>query len=121
MLSGVKKMVMQNKVFVMMLFCVVWISNGMFAANDEFGVATAMTVIVDFLMSPWVKGVIFIALAIECIMLITAGRADGQAFKKFIPVIAGTILLLAAPKIVSKFTNTLNDTRTTANSLLSGN
>lgn len=117
MVSGVKKIVKENKFFIFALLFGFIALTGAFA-DDDFGVASAMQTIVDFLMSPWVKGIIFIALAVECILLVTEGRADGQAFKKFIPVIAGTILLLAAPKIVSKFTSTLSNSKTSAQALL---
>jgi type IV secretory pathway VirB2 component (pilin) len=53
--------------------------------------------------SPWVKGIACIALIVECILLITAGRQEQGMFKKFIPWIAGTILFMAAGTITSVF------------------
>jgi type IV secretory pathway VirB2 component (pilin) len=59
--------------------------------------------ILKILGSPWVKGIACIALIIECIALLTAGRQEPGMFKKFIPWIAGTLLLLAAGTITTAF------------------
>jgi type IV secretory pathway VirB2 component (pilin) len=74
-----------------------------FAANEDFGLGDRVKIILDFLGSPWVKGVALIALIAECIGMMTAGRQEPGMFKKFIPWIAGTLLFLAAGTITSKF------------------
>jgi len=115
-IKDLKSLIRNHKKICMMLF--VAVISAMTLTADEFGVAQSMEVIIEFLMSPWVRGLIFIALFVECILLVTAGRADGQAFKKFIPIIAGTILLLAAPTIIKKFTEGLETSKSNATSLL---
>jgi type IV secretory pathway VirB2 component (pilin) len=73
------------------------------AAADDFGLDDKVGMILQMLSSPWVKGIACIALIVECIALITAGRQEPGMFKKFIPWIAGTILFMAAGTITSKF------------------
>jgi type IV secretory pathway VirB2 component (pilin) len=60
-------------------------------------------IIVKFITSPWVKGIAFVALVIECIAMIFAGRQEPGMFKKFIPWIAGTIVFMAAGTITTAF------------------
>lgn len=103
--KNTRSFVSSHKVLCVMLFVLFCCCSNVFAA-DDFGVATAMETIINFLTSKWVIGVFFVAFCVECIMLMTAGRADGQAWKKFVPILAGTILFLAGPTITKKFMNT---------------
>lgn len=81
------------------------------AQSDEFGVSTNIAMILQFLASPWVTGLACIALIIEAILLLTAGRSEPGMFKKFVPWIAGTIVFLSAGTITSKFIGeSLSDT-----------
>ena len=75
------------------------------AQDDSFGLDDKVSMVLQMLSSPWVKGIACIALIAECIGLITAGRQEPGMFKKFIPWIAGTILFMAAGTITSKFVN----------------
>jgi type IV secretory pathway VirB2 component (pilin) len=72
-------------------------------AQDNFGLGEKMQTLLDVIGSPWVKGIAAIALIIECIGLITAGRQEPGMFKKFVPWIAGTILFMAASTITNTF------------------
>jgi type IV secretory pathway VirB2 component (pilin) len=80
------------------------------AQTDDFGLDEKIGMVLQMLSSPWVKGIACIALIVECIGLITAGRQEPGMFKKFIPWIAGTILFMAAGTITSKFINVETDT-----------
>jgi type IV secretory pathway VirB2 component (pilin) len=79
-------------------------------AADDFGLDEKIGMVLQMLSSPWVKGIACIALIVECIGLITAGRQEPGMFKKFIPWIAGTILFMAAGTITSKFISVEEDT-----------
>jgi len=72
-------------------------------ASDDFGLNSKVASLVILLNNPWVKGIAFVALVIECIAMITAGRQEPGMFKKFVPWIAGTIVFMAAPTITAKF------------------
>lgn len=72
-------------------------------AEDTFGLNSKVQILVDLISSPWVKGIACIALVVECIGLVTAGRQEPGMFKKFIPWIAGTIIFMAAGTITNKF------------------
>jgi type IV secretory pathway VirB2 component (pilin) len=74
-------------------------------ASDAFGIGARVQIILDFLSSPWVKGICVIALIVECIGMITAGRQEPGMFKKFVPWIAGTVLFMSAGSITSIFIN----------------
>lgn len=109
--KNTRSFVSSHKVLCVMLFVLMFCSAGVFAqstsgsAQADFGVAGAMQTVIDFLTNKWVIGVFFVAFCVECIMLMTAGRADGQAWKKFVPILAGTVLFLAGPTITKKFMN----------------
>ena len=107
--KNTRSFVSSHKVLCVMLFVFLFCSAGVFAqsssAQTDFGVAGAMQTVIDFLTNKWVIGVFFVAFCVECIMLMTAGRADGQAWKKFVPILAGTVLFLAGPTITKKFMN----------------
>ena len=96
-----------SKKTVMVLFlCFICISATF--ADDAFGLNSKVRILVDLISSPWVKGIACIALVVECIGLITAGRQEPGMFKKFIPWIAGTILFMAAGTITNKFLDSTN-------------
>lgn len=99
----------KNKKFIMILVIAFVCCNAIFAqdasgsANDTFGLNSKVKILVDLISSPWVKGIACIALVVECIGMITAGRQEPGMFKKFIPWIAGTIIFMAAGTITNKF------------------
>ncbi len=103
------KSLVHNKKFVMMMFFAVVCISATFA-EDTFGLNSKVKILVDLISSPWVKGIACIALIVECISLITAGRQEPGMFKKFIPWIAGTIIFMAAGTITNKFLNVDNTT-----------
>lgn len=103
-LKNVRKILSCHKPLVMLLVMSLLCCSGLFA-EDDFGVATMMNTIIEFLTNKWVIGVFFVAFCVECILLMTTGRADGQAWKKFVPILAGTILFLAGPTVTKKFMN----------------
>lgn len=105
-----------NKKFVMFMVLTVVCVSATFAEGDDFGLNSKVQILVDLISSPWVKGIACIALIVECIGLITAGRQEPGMFKKFIPWIAGTIIFMAAGTITSKF---LNVQKTTFNEVMS--
>lgn len=100
---------MHNKKFVMIMFLAIVCISATFA-EDTFGLDSKVKILVDLISSPWVKGIACIALVIECIGLITAGRQEPGMFKKFIPWIAGTIIFMAAGTITNKFLGVDNTT-----------
>ena len=106
---GKIKSLVHNKKFVMMMFFAVVCISATFA-EDTFGLNSKVKILVDLISSPWVKGIACIALIVECIGLITAGRQEPGMFKKFIPWIAGTIIFMAAGTITNKFLNVDNTT-----------
>ena len=111
--KNVRNILSAHKVLFMLVFAAVFMCSGLFAqasGGEDFGVASAMQTVIDFLTNKWVIGIFFVAFCVECILLMTAGRADGQAWKKFVPILAGTILFLAGPSITKKFmkVDTLN-------------
>ena len=120
------KSLLHNKKFVMFLFLAVVCVSATFAqtttttTNDTFGLNSKVKILVDLVSSPWVKGIACIALIVECIGLVTAGRQEPGMFKKFIPWIAGTIIFMAAGTITNKFlnvqTSTFNEVMTTTKS-----
>jgi type IV secretory pathway VirB2 component (pilin) len=92
----------------MLAFCGLVLAQSVFAqAGGSSSTATAVEErvkkILEFLSSPWVKGICVIALIVECIGMITAGRQEPGMFKKFIPWIAGTVLFMSAGSITSMF------------------
>lgn len=103
------KNLVHNKKFVMIMFFAFVCISATFA-DDTFGLDSKVKILVDLISSPWVKGIACIALIVECIGLITAGRQEPGMFKKFIPWIAGTIIFMAAGTITNKFLNVDNTT-----------
>ena len=57
--------------------------------------------LVSFFESGWVKGIACIALIAEAIGLIFAGGQNPQIFKKFLPLIAGTVIFMCAGKLIT--------------------
>lgn len=108
------KSLLHNKKFVMFLFFAVVCVSATFAdgegTKDAFGLNSKVQILVDLISSPWVKGIACIALIVECIGLVTAGRQEPGMFKKFIPWIAGTIIFMAAGTITNKFLNVQSGT-----------
>jgi type IV secretory pathway VirB2 component (pilin) len=90
---------------VLLLAACLFVSSMTAFAEDAFGLSTHMQTLLDVVGSPWVKGIAAIALIVECIALITAGRQEPGMFKKFVPWIAGTILFMAASAITTTFIN----------------
>lgn len=103
--KNVRNILSAHKVLFMLVFASVFMCSGLFAA-EEGSIEDAMNTIIEFLTNKWVVGIFFVAFCVECILLMTAGRADGQAWKKFVPILAGTILFLAGPSITKKFMKT---------------
>lgn len=81
-------------------------------SSDAFGLNTNVSMILELFSSPWVKGIACLALIIEAIGLITAGRSEPGMWKKFVPWIAGTIVFMAAATITGKFLNVSSNTFT---------
>lgn len=96
------KGLVHNKKFVMFLFLAVVCVSSTFA-EDDFGLDKKIQILLDLFTSPWIKGIACIALIVECIGLVTAGRQEPGMFKKFVPWIAGTIIFMAAGTITNKF------------------
>lgn len=111
-----KSFLSAHKELVLCLVMVMVCASGLFAEDTTFGVGGKVQVIVDFITSPWVKGIAVIALIIEAIGLLTAGRQEPGMFKKFIPWIAGTVVFMAAGTITSKFVGTPSGTSNIATS-----
>lgn len=125
-LENLKKLFCNKKMIfsILMVLCTV---APIFAANQtaqnyDFGMNNVMKIVIGFLTSRWIIGVVIALLAFEIILFITAGRADNQAWKKFVPIILGTGLFLAAPRITNYFINagTLGTTQDTALKVLDG-
>ncbi|MDD5777562.1 MAG: TrbC/VirB2 family protein [Treponema sp.] len=105
------KSLVHNKKFVMFIFFALVCTSAIFAEDsDTFGLNSKVQILVNLLSSPWVKGIACIALIVECIGLVTAGRQEPGMFKKFIPWIAGTIIFMAAGTITNKFLSVDNST-----------
>jgi len=95
-----------NKKLVLVL-CFLFIATAaMFAETDN--VTPVIDNILGFFNSNWVKGLACIALIVEAIALLFAGGQNPQVFKKFLPVIAGTIIFMCAGKIVNAVFGTTN-------------
>jgi type IV secretory pathway VirB2 component (pilin) len=96
-----------NKKLVMLGLLSVLFVSAIFAqsSGDVFGLGKYVKILVDLVSSPWVKGIAVVALVIECITMITAGRQEPGMFKKFVPWIAGTVIFMAAGTITNTFLN----------------
>lgn len=125
--ENLKKLVCNKKKLVSILMVVFFVVPCIFAEDIytknldmDFGMNAVMAVVVKFLTSKWIIGIVIALLAFEIVLFITAGRADNQAWKKFVPIILGTGLFLATPRITSYFINNdrISDTQTKALNLL---
>jgi len=87
----------------LVMFMVVGCVSLFAEADVASSVGDKVGILLGILGSPWVKGVACVALIIEAIAMITAGRQEPGMFKKFIPWIVGTIIFMCAGTIASKF------------------
>lgn len=92
---------MKNKKLLVFLVVLFLTTTFIFAQDANGEVAEIVTNLVGFFSSNWVKGIACIALIAEAIALIFAGGQNPQIFKKFLPLIAGTIIFMCAGKIVT--------------------
>lgn len=96
------KFLSKHKKVVLIAFFTIVACSFTFAGNET---ATAMETtignIVNFFSSGWVKGIACIALIGECLGLLFAGGQNPQVFKKFLPLIIGTVLFMCAGKIIT--------------------
>lgn len=91
-----------NKKLCMFLVLFVAVTSAMFAADTAANeVNDIVGNLVNFFSNGWVKGIACIALIAEAIGLIFAGGQNPQVFKKFLPLIAGTIIFMCAGKIIT--------------------
>lgn len=90
-----------NKKLCMFLVLFVAVTSSMFAADAANEVNDIVGNLVNFFSNGWVKGIACIALIAEAIGLIFAGGQNPQVFKKFLPLIAGTIIFMCAGKIIT--------------------
>ena len=88
--------------------CVMVLALMLIAMNFTFAgdvnttqVDNTVNKIVDFFNGGWVKGILCIMLIGECLGLVFAGGQNPQIFKKFLPFIVGTVLLMCAGKIIN--------------------
>jgi len=95
-----KTMRKHKKVSVLILM-VLLVVGSVAADVDTKSMDDTVNNIVDFFNGAWVKGICCVALIGECLGLIFAGGQNPQIFKKFLPLIAGTVLFMCAGKIVT--------------------
>ena len=96
----------KHKKVVMTFFSLTVLSSLMFAENSAAtGMANTVNNIVAFFDSGWVKGIACVALIAECIGLFVSGGQNPQIFKKFLPIIAGTVIFMCAGKIINLIFN----------------
>lgn len=112
----------KHKKITMAVFMAVAVCSFTFAdAASEVNVVVGN--IVNFFSNNWVKGIACIAFIAECLGLLFAGGQNPQIFKKFLPLLAGTVLFMCAGKIVtlvfgSKNVDFSNDLKIDTTSLL---
>ena len=90
---------MNKKIFFVMLLLVFCLSFTFADAASDIN--TTVYSIANFFGKGWVKGLACIALIAEAIGLIVGGGQNPQVFKKFLPLIAGTIIFMCAGKIIN--------------------
>ena len=84
-----------NKKLCMFLVLFVAATASIFAQNTATAeMNNVVGNLVSFFENGWVKG-------IACIGLIFAGGQNPQIFKKFLPLIAGTVIFMCAGKIIT--------------------
>lgn len=96
-----KKTKVLNKRAFMFLVIFVTATTSIFAQDASSEVNTIVGNLVAFFENGWVKGLACIALIAEAIGLIFAGGQNPQIFKKFLPLIAGTVIFMCAGKIIT--------------------
>jgi hypothetical protein len=72
-----KKLVINKRIAALVLLLVICTFS---VAADDFGLDEKIGMVLQMLSSPWVKGIACIALIVECIGLITAGRQEPGMF-----------------------------------------
>lgn len=91
-----------NKKLCMFLVLFVAATASIFAQNTASAeMNNVVGNLVSFFENGWVKGIACIALIAEAIGLIFAGGQNPQIFKKFLPLIAGTVIFMCAGKIIT--------------------
>lgn len=98
--TGNGKKALVRKLVVLVAFLVV-ATSPIFAQDASGEVNNIVGNLVSFFESGWVKGLACIALIAEAIALIFAGGQNPQIFKKFLPLIAGTVIFMCAGKIIT--------------------
>lgn len=88
------------KVLILALIMAVVCCSGVFADDAAQIMAASISNILALFQSPWVKGFACLAFIAECIALIFAGGQNPQIFKKFLPLLVGTVLFMCAGKII---------------------
>jgi len=96
-----KKTKVLNKRAFMVLVLFVAATTSIFAQDTTAEMNTIVGNLVSFFENGWVKGIACIALIAEAIGLIFAGGQNPQIFKKFLPLIAGTVIFMCAGKIIT--------------------
>lgn len=96
-----KKTKVLNKRAFMVLVLFVAATTSIFAQDATAEMNTIVGNLVSFFENGWVKGIACIALIAEAIGLIFAGGQNPQIFKKFLPLIAGTVIFMCAGKIIT--------------------
>lgn len=96
-----KKTKVLNKRAFMFLVIFVTATTSIFAQDASSEVNNIVVNLVAFFENGWVKGLACIALIAEAIGLIFAGGQNPQIFKKFLPLIAGTVIFMCAGKIIT--------------------
>ena len=82
-------------------------------AEDTIGqLDTWANKILSLFQSSWVKAILLVALIVEAIAMVVAGRngGGGEMLKRFAPWIIGTIVLLSASGITTYFVGDLKFT-----------
>lgn len=97
------KTMRKHKKLSVLILMVLLVVGSVFANNnvDTSSMDSTVNNIVNFFNGAWVKGICCVALIGECLGLIFAGGQNPQIFKKFLPLIAGTVLFMCAGKIVT--------------------
>lgn len=93
-----------TKLFIMCICLALCTMSGMFAEDTATTQITgAMSNLVGFITSPWIRGLALVALIILIISMFITKEQDH--IKKFIPWIAACILFMSAGGIVNKMLN----------------
>ena len=96
-----KKTKVLNKRAFMVLVLFVAATTSIFAQDATAEMNTIVGNLVSFFENGWIKGIACIALIAEALGLIFAGGQNPQIFKKFLPLIAGTVIFMCAGKIIT--------------------